>query len=85
MILGISADPVESHQKFCDSLKLPFDLLADTKMKGHKAFGFKKKARALFLIDTKGIVRFANLKFNVRKKAAWDELSEAVAALKSSK
>ena len=84
MILGISADPVETHLKFCDSLKLPFDLLADTKMKGHKAFGFKKRARALFLIDKEGIVRFANRKFNL-KKPAWAELGKAVAALKSPK
>ena len=84
MILGISADKVDTHLKFCDSLKLPFDLLADTEMKGHKAFGFKKKVRALFLIDKKGVVRFANRKFNL-KDAAWKELTEAVSALKSSK
>ena len=84
MILGISADKVDSHLKFCDSLKLPFDLLADTGMKGHKAFGFKKRARALFLVDKEGVVRFANRKFNL-KKAAWKDLREAVSALKSSK
>lgn len=30
VILGVSRDSVLSHNKFCDKLDLPFDLLADT-------------------------------------------------------
>ncbi|MFB5629955.1 MAG: thioredoxin-dependent thiol peroxidase [Nitrosopumilaceae archaeon] len=61
-IIGISKDDVDSHKKFCEKMKIPFVLLADTKTEVAKKFGVwaKKKfmgkeymgvIRSTFLID----------------------------------
>ena len=80
VVLGISMDDAESHKKFCDDNKLPFDLLVDKDKKTHEAYGFKSMVRALFLIDKNGKVVFVNRKFDL-KKESWDDLYKAVAAL----
>lgn len=84
VVLGISTDSAESHKKFCSDLELPFDLLADTDGKLHKAYGFKGMVRALVLIDKKGEIRYVNRKFNLSKEH-WDELFKEVEALKDKK
>jgi len=64
-IIGISKDDVDSHKKFCEKMKIPFVLLADTKTEVSKKFGVwgKKKfmgreymgvVRSTFLVDEKG-------------------------------
>ena len=64
-IVGISKDGVDSHKKFCEKMKIPFVLLADTKTEVAKKFGVwaKKKfmgkeymgvVRSTFLVDDKG-------------------------------
>lgn len=64
-ILGISKDDVDSHKKFCEKMKIPYILLADTETKVAKRFGVwgKKKfmgreymgvVRSTFLVDEKG-------------------------------
>jgi len=64
-IVGISKDDVDSHKKFCEKMKIPFVLLADTKTEVAKKFGVwgKKKfmgreymgvVRSSFLVDEKG-------------------------------
>ena len=64
-IVGISKDDVESHKKFCEKMRIPFMLLADTKTEVAKKFGVwgKKKfmgkeymgvIRSTFLVDDKG-------------------------------
>jgi len=64
-IVGISKDGVDSHKKFCEKMKIPFVLLADTKTEVAKKFGVwgKKKfmgreymgvVRSSFLVDEKG-------------------------------
>ncbi len=64
-IVGISKDDVESHKKFCQKMKIPYILLADTNTDVAKKFGVwgKKKfmgkeymgvIRSTFLVDEKG-------------------------------
>jgi len=64
-IVGISKDDINSHKKFCEKMKIPFVLLADTKTEVAKKFGVweKKKfmgreymgvVRSSFLVDEKG-------------------------------
>ncbi len=64
-IVGISKDDVDSHKKFCEKMKIPFVLLADTKTEVAKKFGVwgKKKfmgreymgvVRSTFLVNEKG-------------------------------
>jgi len=68
LILGISADSVESHEKFKKKMGFPFDLLSDPdntvcklydviqekSMYGKKYMGIE---RSTFLIDAKGVLR----------------------------
>lgn len=68
VILGVSPDPIEQHQKFIDKHDLPFPLLADTenevaklydvwklkKMFGREFYGIE---RSTFIIDAEGILR----------------------------
>lgn len=67
IVLGISADTVNSHQKFSEKFSLPFPLLSDidrTVMKAYGAFGKKKfmgkevegTLRYTFVIDIDGRV-----------------------------
>ena len=64
-IIGISKDNVESHKKFCNKMKIPYILLADTETKVSKLFGVwgKKKfmgkeymgiIRSTFLVNETG-------------------------------
>jgi len=70
VILGVSADPVESHQKFCQKKKLKITLLSDPDkkvIKKYNAWGKKKfmgkefegVLRVTYLINPEGkIVKF---------------------------
>ncbi len=60
IVLGISADSVESHKKFAEKYHLKFPLLSDTKkevIKKYKAWGKKKS----FGIIKEGILRITYL------------------------
>lgn len=65
VILGVSPDPVERHQKFIDKYDLPFELLADEDHKVAEEFGVWKLKknfgreyygieRSTFIIDKEG-------------------------------
>jgi peroxiredoxin Q/BCP len=67
-IVGVSPDPLASHEKFKARFEFPFDLLADEDKKVCGIFGvFKEKSmygrkymgveRSTFLIDAKGVLR----------------------------
>lgn len=67
-VLGISVDGIWSHLAFAKDRKLNFPLLADFEPKGavSRAYGaFEgrtgESARALFVIDKKGIIRWSFL------------------------
>jgi thioredoxin-dependent peroxiredoxin len=68
IVLGVSADSIESHQKFADKYGLPYPLLADTDTTVSQLYGVWKEKnyagktymginRETFLIDKDGIVR----------------------------
>jgi peroxiredoxin len=88
-ILGVSTDPVDSHRKFCDSLKLPFPLLSDQGGTASKLYGIlitrpngdQLSGRSLFLIDREGKVRHANPKYDLGQKAQYEALLKEVRAL----
>lgn len=91
MVLGVSPDPVKSHQKFIEKHKLPYRLVADTdhaiaerygvwvekSMYGRKYWG---NARTTFIIGTDGKV--AKVFEKVKPENHGDDVAEAVAALK---
>jgi peroxiredoxin len=67
-IMGISVDGVWSHAAFARDRKLHFPLLADFEPKGHvsRLYGAYaetegESARALFVIDAKGVIRWSYL------------------------
>lgn len=67
VILGVSKDPMKSHEKFINKYELPFELLSDEEVEWNKAFEvWKEKSmygrkymgteRSTFLIDESGTV-----------------------------
>lgn len=59
-IIGVSADDVDSHAKFCNSEGLKFPLLADTTGAVSKAYGSWigfVSMRHSFIIDPEGVLR----------------------------
>jgi len=63
VVLGVSADGVDSHAAFSRKFNLPFALLADPEGDLIKAYGVKmpllKMAhRVTFIIDKQGVIRF---------------------------
>ncbi len=67
VVLGVSRDSMQSHEKFIKKFNLPFLLLADTESKACELYGvikeknmYGKKAkgieRSTFLIDPKGSI-----------------------------
>lgn len=65
VVLGVSADSVDSHRKFAEKFDLPFPLLSDEKKEMLKSYGvWKQKSmygkkyygieRTTFIIDEKG-------------------------------
>ena len=68
IVLGVSIDSAERHQKFIDKYDLPFDLIADTDQKVVNKYGvwqekslYGKKfmgiVRSTFVIDKTGVIR----------------------------
>jgi peroxiredoxin Q/BCP len=62
MIIGISAQSVESHKEFADKYKLPFILLSDPENNVRKMFGINtgengsRPGRVTFVIDKTGTI-----------------------------
>jgi peroxiredoxin Q/BCP len=77
IILGVSGQNEDSHQKFCTKEGLTFKLLADTKYEASAAYGSllnlgvaKLSARHTFLIDPAGVIRKTYLNVNAEKHSA---------------
>ena len=61
-VIGVSSDPLESHQRFAQRLKLPFVLLSDAGGAVRARYGVPKTlgvfpGRTTYLIDKQGVVR----------------------------
>lgn len=83
VVLGISADPLESHQRFAASLDLPFRLLSDPEQKVARKYGSngdEHPKRTVFVIGPDGRVRYRNLKFNALDPKDYSALGSAVQA-----
>ena len=70
VVIGVSGDTVDSHQRFAAGRELPFVLLSDADGSLRKAFDVPKTlglfpGRVTYVIDHEGIVRFIfNSQFN---------------------
>jgi peroxiredoxin Q/BCP len=87
VVLGVSADSVDSHRKFRDKFELNFPLLADTDRKIVEAYGtWKEKSmygktymgieRTTFVIDEQG--KIARIFNKVKVDGHYDEVLEAL-------
>lgn len=84
VVIGVSSDSVESHQRFAARHRLPFTLLADEDGAVRSAWGVGKTlgllpARVTYVIDPEGTVRkvFAS---QLRPRRHIDEALEAIRA-----
>lgn len=91
VILGVSRDSLDSHDKFIEKLGLPFVLLADEdstvctlydvlkekNMYGKKSIGI---ARSTFIIDEEGVVIYENRK--VKAEGHGEEIRDFLQELK---
>src|SRR5579862_1868111 len=69
VIVGVSADNIDSHQQFCTKESLTFKLLADPEKKMIASYGSLAgngmvAARNTFIIDPKGVIRKVYVKVN---------------------
>jgi peroxiredoxin Q/BCP len=87
VVVGISPDPIASHEKFKSKMGFPFELLADEEKKACELFGvWKEKSmygrkymgveRSTFLIDEQGVLQREWRKVKVPAHA--DEVLDAV-------
>ncbi len=93
VVLGISADDTESHEKFAEKYSLPFPLLADDGAKVAQEYGsygeknyygrtFVGVLRKTFLIDGDGVIR--KIWHNVKPDGHASQVLEAIEELKLS-
>jgi peroxiredoxin Q/BCP len=66
-VVGISSDSVESHNKFAAHHDLPLRLLSDSDGAVSRLYGARslipgRVARAVFVIDAKGILRYRDVR-----------------------
>lgn len=88
-IIGVSADSVESHKKFAQKYKLPFNLLSDEKKEVLEKYGvwqeksmYGKKymgiVRSTFIIDSSGKISkiFPKVKVDNHNQEVMEALKE---------
>lgn len=80
VVIGVSPDDADSHNKFQSKFHLPFQMIADTDKKIMKKYGvwgekqmfgnrFMGVHRRTFVIDEKGVIRKIFLRPKVRQHA----------------
>lgn len=83
-IVGISPDSVESHRKFRKKHDFPFVLLSDEGLEVAAEWGCKGALgmkRAVFLVDEKGVVRYAHVEALSLFRRRAEELAEVIRGL----
>lgn len=83
-VLGISAQSVESHERFSEEKRLNVPLLADEDKAVARAYGVlagPMARRAIFVIDVEGIVRHRKVSLTGLSYESVDDLERAVAAV----
>jgi peroxiredoxin len=86
-ILAISGDYVWSHHEWAKYQSLPFRLLSDHSHAVAKLYGsFNEKSlynkRTVFVVDKQGKIAYVNLAYSVADLQDFNELKDALAAVK---
>jgi peroxiredoxin Q/BCP len=84
-VVGISTDTVESHKRFTEHYGLPLTLLADEGGRVSGAYGAvswlpNRSARAVFVIDGKGVLRYRKIQPVSLFRPKDDEIIAAIRA-----
>ncbi len=80
VVLGVSKDPVPSHQRFAEKYQLPYPILADPEFQVLEAYDVRKEknmygkkvmgiVRSSYLIDEEGIIRKVHAKVKPEENA----------------
>ena len=82
VVLGISTDPVETHQRFAARLGLPFRLLSDPTQRVAGDYGSKdrdqRNRRTVYVIGQDGRVAYRDLNFSAVEDKSYSRLARAV-------
>jgi peroxiredoxin Q/BCP len=85
VIVGISAQDLDSHMKFVDEKGIPVPLLADTDKKVAKSYGVTAPMlgtrRAAFIVDREGKIAYKHVHALGLDFQTVDELKEALAGV----
>jgi thioredoxin-dependent peroxiredoxin len=84
VVLGVSADSLETHRRFAASLDLPFRLLSDPELRVARKYGSSgdggRPRRTVFVVGPDGRIKYRNLHFNALDPRHYSELGSAVQA-----
>jgi peroxiredoxin Q/BCP len=84
VVVGVSADSLETHQRFAGSVNLPFRLLSDPDQKVSRKYGSADRngynRRTVYVIDPTGRVSYVDLRFGALDPKAYSRLKAAVQA-----
>lgn len=83
VVVGVSADSLETHQRFAASLDLPFRLLSDPNQRVARLYGSNGEnypRRTVFVINREGRVTYRDMRFGALDATAYDKLKAAVHA-----
>ena len=82
VVVGVNADSLTTHQRFAQSLALPFRLLSDPDQRVSKQFGSAGEKgynrRTVYVIDRKGRVAYADYRFGALDPKSYAALKSAV-------
>jgi peroxiredoxin Q/BCP len=82
VVVGISADSLETHKRFAESLDMPFKLLSDPTQRVARIYGSKGAnnymRRTVYVIDPSGNVAYRDLRFGALDSRSYDALKQAV-------
>jgi thioredoxin-dependent peroxiredoxin len=84
VLVAISTDSLETHNRFAKSLNLPFRLLSDPDQRVSKQYASKDEGgynrRTVYVVGPDGKVKFRNLRFNALDPHDYAELRQAIRA-----
>lgn len=88
VVVGISADSLESHRQFAASVGAPFRLLSDPSQRVAARYGSKGdngyNRRTVYVIDARGRVAYRDMRFGALDPKSYDRLKAAVRSARSS-
>jgi peroxiredoxin Q/BCP len=87
VVVGISADSLETHRRFAESLGVPFRLLSDPDQRVARLYGSKgdtRPRRTVYVIGPDGDVKYRDMRFGALDPRSYENLKQAVQASRAS-